>query len=63
MVLDRSWVNPGFSWSPDGKYLAAMESGQTFPTPTIIDVNTLERLPLPYSLHGNRVLYQLAWKP
>ena len=63
VVIDRSWVNPGFSWSPDAKYLVAMEYGPTYPTPVIIDAATLERMPLPYSIHGSRVLFQLSWKP
>ncbi|MDX2060681.1 MAG: hypothetical protein SFV24_22910, partial [Gemmatimonadales bacterium] len=61
-LLERSWVNPGFSWSPDGKYLLALAPGDIWPRPVIIDVATLAQLPLAFA-PGGKALLQLSWRP
>lgn len=62
VLLERSWVNPGFSWSPDGKYLLALAPGDIWPRPVIIDVATLAQLPLAFA-PGGKALLQLSWRP
>jgi hypothetical protein len=58
-LIGRNTAQPGFSWSPDGKWLLIVGRAGV----TIVDATTGDALPLALRGPNGTPLYQPAWRP